>query len=138
MGNWSFSPVYTYESPQWATIQSATDSNLNGDSAGDRVILNPGGVQGTGSDVTPLLNSGGETVGYTPIIPMLDTSLPAPVRSPRSDATRWRPANQRLFTCTYKDIGITERLRFRFGAQFANLLNHRQYIPGSNPGQGWG
>ena len=34
VGNWGFSPVYTYESPQWATVQSATDSNLNGDSAG--------------------------------------------------------------------------------------------------------
>ena len=23
VGNWGFSPVYTYESPQWATVQSA-------------------------------------------------------------------------------------------------------------------
>ncbi len=38
----------------------------------------------------------------------------------------------------YKDINITERFKFRFGAQFANLLNHPQYIPGSNPGQGLG
>jgi hypothetical protein len=39
---------------------------------------------------------------------------------------------------TYKDINITERVKFRIGAQFANLLNHPQYIPGSNPGQGLG
>ena len=39
---------------------------------------------------------------------------------------------------TYKDINITERIKFRFGAQFANILNHPQYIPGSNPGQGLG
>jgi hypothetical protein len=38
----------------------------------------------------------------------------------------------------YKDLNFTERLRFRFGAQFANLLNHPQYIPGSNPGVGLG
>ena len=43
VGNWGFSPVYTYESPQWATVQSAVDSNLNGDSAGDRAVFNPGG-----------------------------------------------------------------------------------------------
>jgi hypothetical protein len=39
---------------------------------------------------------------------------------------------------TYKEIAIRERFKFRFGAQFANLLNHPQYIPGSNPGQGLG
>ncbi len=44
VGNWGFSPIYTYESPQWATVQSATDSNLNGDSAGDRVVLNQRGA----------------------------------------------------------------------------------------------
>ena len=46
VGNWGFSPVYTYESPQWATVQSATDSNLNGDSAGDRAVFNSKGVAG--------------------------------------------------------------------------------------------
>jgi hypothetical protein len=39
---------------------------------------------------------------------------------------------------TYKDISFTERFKVRFGAQFANLFNHPQYIPGSNPGQGLG
>ena len=38
----------------------------------------------------------------------------------------------------YKDLNITERMKFRFGAQFANIINHAQYIPGSNPGQGLG
>jgi hypothetical protein len=39
---------------------------------------------------------------------------------------------------SYKDINITERVKFRIGAQFANLFNHPQFIPGSNPGQGLG
>ena len=39
---------------------------------------------------------------------------------------------------TYKDLNITERMKFRFGAQFGNILNHPQFIPGSNPGQGLG
>jgi hypothetical protein len=46
LGNWQFSPVYTYESPEWATPQSGVDSNLNIDNAGDRVILNPNGTGG--------------------------------------------------------------------------------------------
>jgi hypothetical protein len=29
-------------------------------------------------------------------------------------------------------------VKFRFGAQFGNIVNHPQYIPGSNPGFGLG
>lgn len=38
----------------------------------------------------------------------------------------------------YKDVGITERVKFRLGGQFANFFNHPQYIPGGNPGTGYG
>lgn len=48
-----------------------------------------------------------------------------------------RPTND-FSLGTYKDISITERMKFRIGAQFANLFNHPQYIPGSNPGEGLG
>ena len=139
VGNWSFSPVYTYESAQWATVQSAVDSNLNGDSAGDRVILNPSGVKGTGSDVTPLLNSGGDTVGYLANNPNAQYVVAGPgaLANVGRNTLATRPTND-FSLSTYKDICITERFKFRLGAQFANLLNHPQYIPGSNPGQGLG
>jgi len=39
---------------------------------------------------------------------------------------------------TYKELNITERVKVRIGAQFANIINHPQFIPGSNPGQGLG
>jgi len=38
----------------------------------------------------------------------------------------------------FKDFAITERMKFRFGAEFNNVINHTQLIPGSNPGQGLG
>lgn len=57
LGNWEFAPIYTYESPEFADVQSGRDANLNGDSAGDRAIFNPAGVPGTGSDVTALCDS---------------------------------------------------------------------------------
>ena len=57
LGDWEIAPIYTYQSGQWVTPQSGVDSNLNGDSAGDRVIANPGGIEGTGSGVVPLCNS---------------------------------------------------------------------------------
>ena len=57
LGNYQIAPVYTYETGQWGTVQSGVDSNLNGDNAGDRVILNASGVKGTGSGVSNLCNS---------------------------------------------------------------------------------
>ena len=56
--------MYTFQSPEYATVQSGVDSNMNGDSAGDRAIYNPAGVPGTGSGVTALKNMAGDTVGY--------------------------------------------------------------------------
>jgi hypothetical protein len=57
VGNWEIAPIYTYQSGQWVTPQSVLDSNLNGDGAGDRVILNPAGAGGTGTGVVPLCRS---------------------------------------------------------------------------------
>jgi Carboxypeptidase regulatory-like domain len=165
-GNWAFSPVYTYESPQWATVQSAVDSNLNGDSAGDRAIFNATGIPGTGSSVTPLCKStlpsfafcgendfnpsaGPPGPGNFDSTPMqvayraLNPNAQYIVAGPGARATSSRdtlatvPTND-ISLATYKDISFTERFKFRFGAQFANLINHPQYIPGSNPGQGLG
>jgi len=139
VGNWSFSPVYTYESPEWATVQSATDSNLNGDSAGDRVILNPSGIRGTGSGVTALTNTGGDVVGYLandPTAQYIVAGAGALATGSRNTLAT-APTND-FSLATYKDISITERVKFHFGAQFANLFNHPQFIPGSNPGQGLG
>jgi hypothetical protein len=139
VGNWSFSPVYTYESPQWATIQSATDSNLNNDSAGDRVILNAGGVRGTGSGVSALTNTAGDTVAYLANNPSAQYIVAGPgaLATTGRNTLATRPTND-FSLSTYKEINITERFKFRLGAQFANLFNHPQYIPGSNPGQGLG
>ena len=38
----------------------------------------------------------------------------------------------------YKSLNLTERYQFRLGAQFANIINHPQLIPGTNPGFGLG
>jgi hypothetical protein len=56
VGNWEVAPAYTFQSPQYTTVQSVTDSNLNNDSASDRVFINPNGIKGTGTGVVPLVN----------------------------------------------------------------------------------
>ena len=63
LGNWEIAPIYTYESPEYATVQSQEDSNLNGDPWGDRTFTNPSGQKGVGTDVTPI-DKTGATVPY--------------------------------------------------------------------------
>jgi len=139
VGNWSFSPVYTYESPEWANAQSANDANLNGDGAGDRAVINPAGNRDIGSAVTPLTNTSGDTVAYlasNPSAYYIQAGAGALANGGRNTFATAPTNNWDLGV--YKIIGITERVQFRFGAQFANIFNHAQYIPGSNPGAGYG
>jgi hypothetical protein len=65
IGNWEFAPIYTYQSGQWVDAQNNVDSNLNGDSAGDRPIWNASGGAGTGSGVAPLCTSAIPTADCT-------------------------------------------------------------------------
>ena len=57
------------ETGELATAQSIQDSNLNGDSAGDRTVINPSGDPSLGSNVKALTNSKGDTVGYLALNP---------------------------------------------------------------------
>ena len=58
VGNWNLAFTYTYECPEYATVVSNVDSNLNGDSVADRTIINPAGNVNVGSGVTGYNASG--------------------------------------------------------------------------------
>jgi hypothetical protein len=58
LGNWEIAPVWIFESPEYATVQSTQDANQNGDAAGDRFIINSGGNRNLSSSVSSLCNSG--------------------------------------------------------------------------------
>jgi hypothetical protein len=139
IGNWNFSPVYVYESPEWATVQANRDANLNGDSAGDRAIFNSAGVPGTGTGVTALTNSAGDTVAYLandPTAQYIRTGAGALSNLGRNTLAT-APTNN-LDLNIYKALNITESKKVTLGAQFNNILNHAQFIPGSVPGLGLG
>jgi len=132
VGNWEFAPVYTFETGEWVDPQSQQDANLNGDAAGDRVIFNPSGVPGTGSDVTALKNSSGATVAY------LVTNPNAQYYRARqgmiTNSTRnimQMPGINNLDLALIKRFNFTERMSFEFSAQMLNSLNHSQFIGGS-------
>ena len=88
-GNWSVAPIFTYESPEYVTVLSQTDSNLNGDFYADRTIVNPAGRNGVGSAVDPLTNSNNEIVAYLAENPNARYIQAGPERTRTAAATRW-------------------------------------------------
>jgi hypothetical protein len=144
LGNYQFTPVYTWESGQWGTVQSGVDSNLNGDAAGDRAILNPGGQSGTGSDVTALCRTGTNgvadcnpanqsyTVAYlatNPNAQYITAGAGAFATSSRGNL-QTPPINNFDITAA-KHFKFGERFRVDFLAQAFNLFNHPQFITGT-------
>jgi hypothetical protein len=148
LGNWEIAPIYTYESPEYATVQSQEDSNLNGDPWGDRVFINPIGIGSTGTDVTPIDKSG-NPVPYqvadasgniitNPVIAGYVANNPnakyvRALQGTFPDGGRntlpIRPINNIDLTIL-KRFSITERVKFELQGQFSNAFNHPQYTGG--------
>jgi len=132
VGNWELAPVYTYQTPEWATVESNRDVNRNGDAAGDRTIFNAAGKTGTGTDVTALKNTGGAIVAYLANDPTAQYirgglgSLPNVGRNTLAT----RPINDFDVTAV-KRFSLTERYKIEFSANAFNVLNHPQFVPGS-------
>lgn len=147
VGNWQVSPIYTYESPEYATVLSGANSNLNGDSgtAIDRAIVNPNGIKGTGSDITPVYNPAlvgncpagvtqcsGNLVGYSAVNPNAQYIKAGNGTLPNAERNTLpiRPINN-VDLSAFKRLTVREHYSLQFGAQAFNLFNHAQYIPGT-------
>jgi hypothetical protein len=147
VGNWTIAPIYTYESPEYATVLSDINSNLNGDSTAiDRPIINPNGKRGTATTVVPQFASNlanlcqpsdngqcaNNTVGYVALDPNAyyiqagAGTLPTASRN----TLPTRPIDN-LDLAAYKRLTFHEHYSFEFGAQAYNVLNHAQYTPGT-------
>jgi hypothetical protein len=143
-GNWEIAPIYIYESPEYYTVQSGIDSNLNGDAAGDRTFINPAGVSGTGSDVYGL-DRNGKVIAVTAPASQVNNVVAWVATNPNARYIRagygtyanagrntqaLRPINN-LDLTLLKRFNVTERLRLELSGQALNLFNHPQYIPGT-------
>jgi hypothetical protein len=131
-GGFSFAGTYTYETGEAVTVLSGADSNLNGDAAADRSIINPNGVKGTSSLVTALKNTAGKTVGYlatNPSAQYIQAGLGA--RSTAGRNTLRMPAINNIDFSVSKDFALTEGTKLQFRADFINGLNHPQYVTGT-------
>jgi Carboxypeptidase regulatory-like domain len=159
LGNYEIAPVFTWESGQWGTVQSGTDTNLNTDGAPDRAIFNPAGVPGTGSGVTPLctsslpafafcgendfkkskgapgpgnFNSSPYIVSYLANNPTAQYIVGAKgALSTGSRNTLQTPPINNWDVTVAKHIAITERMHFDLSLGALNILNHPQFVTGS-------
>ncbi len=158
VGNWEVAPIYSYESPEYVTVLSGVNSNLNGEGGGiDRTIVNPEGNKSQGDSVNAVYSStlagncpattggvatptvGGvlacsaNLVGYT-----LSNKNPNAYYVQAQTGTLPTAGRNTLPSrpidnfdlSALKRINITERFAFEFHAQAFNLLNHAQYTPG--------
>ena len=133
MDGWRLAGTFTAESGQRATVLSGIDSNLNGDPAADRAIINPAGVVGTGSTVTTLRRTDGKIVGYVadnPNAQYISTGSGAVSTAGRN--TLQLPGVNNLDFSISKNFRFGETTRLiQIRADFFNAFNHPQYIPGS-------
>ena len=131
LGNWRWIGTYTYESPEYVTVQSGRDSNLNGDSAGDRSITNPAGDPHKGSDVTALTNSAGATVAYLATDPSamyIRAGVGAYSNTGRNTLPT-RPIDNFDMSLA-KKFTVREGQTLELRGDFSNIFNHPQFTPG--------
>ena len=143
LGGYSVSGTYSAESPQWATVQSGVDANLNGDAATDRAVLNLNGTPGLSSDVTPLCRGGAcsqyaagsarnaQIVGYVANNP--------DAQFIRAQVGTFATAGKNLIptrginnfdASIAKNLSFGERWKLNLRADLRNTFNHPQYTPG--------
>jgi Carboxypeptidase regulatory-like domain/TonB dependent receptor len=67
LNGYQLGSVFIAQTGQPVTLQSGVDSNANGDSAGDRVVINPNGIGNTGSDVFAVCEATTGTLSGAPV-----------------------------------------------------------------------
>ena len=135
LGNWNVSATYSFQSPAYTTVQSGIDSNLNGDSAGDRSVINLSGDPTKSSAVIPIGRNGAalpagdrNIVAYVAADPSaryVQAGFGAYANSGRNTFAMRRTNDIDLQIL--KRIAFSEHRRFEIGAQFLNVFNHPQW-----------
>jgi hypothetical protein len=113
------------------TPQSETDSNLNADSAPNRVFVNPNGNPSVGSATQALTNSAGQTVAYLAVNPNAGY-VAAPkgtLHTGGRNLINLNPIDDFDLTLA-KKIDINERFKMQLAIRVFNVLNHPQYTGG--------
>ena len=137
---WQVGGAYLLQSGQPITAQSARDANGNGDTAGDRAILNPNGKGNTGSDINsvymdPVTGAVCFTsCGSDPVVGYYAKTANARyIRAGVGTVTNVArntlpsPGLNNWDMSLIKNIKFSESKALQFRAEFFNFFNHRQF-----------
>ena len=122
--------MYAADSPQFATAQSAVDSNRKFDGVRDRGVINPDGAASVGSDVSGLTYGGGVIVGYLvddPFARYFAAVAGVHAYSNRNTLSLRRINNFDGGVSEWFAIGQAWAVEFRIA--FCNKLDHQQCAP---------
>jgi hypothetical protein len=142
---WQWSGTYLAQSGQPVSILSGVDSNVNGDSAGDRAILNPFGVGATGTGVNFVCVNAGGATSFAPVsVGCPGGSANAAGYVAQNSSARYVQAGMGALSnlgrntfgtpgvniwnmSILKNTKVTERLGFQIRVDAMNVFNHRNY-----------
>jgi hypothetical protein len=137
VGNWNITGSYTFQSPEYATVQSGVDSNNNLDTAGDRAVVNPAGQALLGTGVTGF-NAAGQAVtdpnDSSTIVAYVANNPNA--RYVQAGAGVFANAGRNTYPLRRTDdvdlqlmkrFSFSETKRFEIAGQAFNIFNHPQW-----------
>jgi len=153
VNGFSINSTFLAQTGQPVTIQSGTDANANGDTAGDRAVLNPGATGRLGSDAfvvcrtaatggtfisSDTVSNGGVCgagaagVGYLAADPTARYVVAGPGALTTVGRNSFRsPGFGILNLSLFKEVRLTESKYFQLRSEFFNVLNHRNYTIGN-------
>ncbi len=130
--NFNLSGTYIYETPAPLPIVSGFGAGFANPLGGGGVLVNANGIPGTGSGVTPLTNSFGQTVAYLANNPTAQYVGGAPgmfTGGGQNILPGLRPIND-FDVSAVKRFGVRDKFNFELRADAYNVLNHPQFTPG--------
>jgi len=136
VGNWNITGTYTFQSPEYGTVQSGVDSNLNGDSAGDRAVINPAGASNVASGVIPVNRLGPLGTSDDPNTTVAYVALNSNARYVTAGPGEFGNSGRNTFPLSrtsnldlqlMKRFSVKEQMHVEIAGQAFNLFNHPQW-----------
>jgi len=142
---WQWSGTYLVQSGQPISILSGVDSNADGDTAGDRGLLNPFGAGNTGTGVnfvcagaggvTSIAPAGADCLGGSAAVAGYVAQNPSAryVQAgmgsrPNLGRNSFDTPGMNIWNMSVaKNTKLTERFSFQFRVDAMNVFNHRNY-----------
>jgi hypothetical protein len=130
----------TYARSQNVPLFSGIDTGMNGNGFGSGVFVNPAGIPGTGSGVTPLKNSSGATVAFVAANPTAQFVTGGPGTFSTARPTIRLGDTRNVDVALVKRFSFPDRAKIEIRGDGYNIFNRRQVtgLPVTTLGSGLG